>query len=44
MNSIVHGILDRDFFYNEMARHIDEFKVTKAHNIKEDNVDLYEEN
>lgn len=36
--------LDRDFFYNEMARHIDEFKVTKAHNIKEDDVDLYEEN
>ncbi len=35
--------LDRDFFYNEMARHIEEFKVATPHNTNEDNLDLYEE-
>lgn len=37
------AFLDRDFFYNEMAKHIDEFKAATSHSNNEDNVDLYEE-
>lgn len=35
--------LDRDFYYNEMAQHIDEFKVATTHTTNEDEEDLYEE-